>query len=290
MSRSIPKSSSAAKSVVRNAVPGVFEVALCLVIALALTPTASALASTVMLAAAMVFLLSRTEADSARFAPAPRKVTGNHINYSRLRRSGRRGASHMPVKHRVVRCTRAAPGYILRFEVTSVAIHLWHMLALHISTISAVAATARWHLRRRWCAVAKAVPLCRFVRLQIATHSDEAHSAEDTTMQPTQAVQQVLASSQPRGAVSRFQPHLLVANSRPRNVGGACGGRNDGWRNLRTLPRAAAGALLAAAVLAGCETGYSPPARDWKSGGGWENFRAEVPASGPMLAEGQPGQ
>jgi hypothetical protein len=109
-------------------------------------------------------------------------------------------------------------------------------------------------------------------------------------MQPTQAVQQIVASSRPCGAASRIQPHLLVANGRPRNVGGACGERNDGWRNLRTLPRAVAGALLVAAVLAGCETGYSPPARDWKSGGGWENFRAEAPASGPMLAEGQPGQ
>lgn len=109
-------------------------------------------------------------------------------------------------------------------------------------------------------------------------------------MQPTHAVQQVVASSQPCGAASRLQPHLLLANSRHPIVGGTGGERNGGWRNLRILPRAAAGALLAAAVLAGCETGYSPPARDWKSGGGWENFRAEAPASGPMLAEGQPGQ
>ena len=109
-------------------------------------------------------------------------------------------------------------------------------------------------------------------------------------MQPTQAVQQVLASSPPCGAASRLQPHLLLASSRHRVVGGTRRETNGGWRNLRILSRAAAGALLAAAVLTGCETGYSPPARDWKSGGGWENFRAEAPASGPMLAEGQPGQ
>lgn len=30
----------------------------------------------------------------------------------------------MQVKHRVVKCTGAAPGFILRMEVTSVAIHL----------------------------------------------------------------------------------------------------------------------------------------------------------------------
>jgi hypothetical protein len=102
-------------------------------------------------------------------------------------------------------------------------------------------------------------------------------------MQPVQAIR----PPRPRGAVGPFGPALPAANVWRRSAGNLCGGESERPQRVRILRQTAIG-LLAVTALTGCGAGYDPPARDWRSGGGWENFRAEAPSSGPMLAGGQP--
>lgn len=109
-------------------------------------------------------------------------------------------------------------------------------------------------------------------------------------MQPTQAVQQAVASSQPCGVVSRFRPHLPVAISRPRNVGGACGRRNDRSRNpqISHARRRLRFSRPPCWQIVRQATAF-PPAIGSAAGAG-RIFCAELPASGLMLADRQPGQ
>lgn len=109
-------------------------------------------------------------------------------------------------------------------------------------------------------------------------------------MQPIQAVQQAVASSQPCGAVSRFRPHLLVAISRLRDVGGASGGRNDRSRNLQISHAKRRLRFSRPPCWRTVRQATAFPPAIGRAAEAGRNFCAELPASGLMLADRQPGQ